>query len=285
MHPCTFSLFLGVLGILLSPTYASPVRSPRGISSSLYDDLVLYTKYSSAAYQIFCPRPLGNTLVESFSLPNAHAFIARDDSRREIVVSFRGSLSIVDALTDINVFLVPFVSPGIAKPFKVHAGFLLAYNAVAKSVLGTVSSQLAMFPGYAVVVTGHSLGGSIAALAATALKTALPDAPLRLFTFGQPRTGDANFAAFVEDTIGADNIFRDGVPSIIARLLGYEHHGTQYWQFVDPTPFNTLGPTTVKKCVGGEDPTCSDSILSTGINPAHVFYFGQVMVLNPLVCV
>jgi len=34
-----------------------------GIEQQVYDDLVLYTKYSSAAYQKLCPQPLGNTLI------------------------------------------------------------------------------------------------------------------------------------------------------------------------------------------------------------------------------
>lgn len=34
-----------------------------GIEQQVYDDLVRYTKYSSAVYQKVCVRPLGNTLV------------------------------------------------------------------------------------------------------------------------------------------------------------------------------------------------------------------------------
>ena len=34
-----------------------------GIEQQIYDDLVRYTKYSSAVYQKLCLRPLGNTLV------------------------------------------------------------------------------------------------------------------------------------------------------------------------------------------------------------------------------
>lgn len=38
-----------------------------GIAQSTYDNLVRYAKFSSAAYQLVCPRPLGNTLVKSVS--------------------------------------------------------------------------------------------------------------------------------------------------------------------------------------------------------------------------
>lgn len=34
-------------------------------------------------------------------------------------------------------------------------------------------------------------------------------------------------------------------------------------------------PDNVVKCSGQEDPNCSDSIPSTGINDAHLRYFGQ----------
>ncbi|KAJ7154912.1 Alpha/Beta hydrolase protein [Mycena crocata] len=277
------------LGLFLSAVSASPLLVPRSVSSSLYDDLVRYTKYSSAAYQLICPSPLGNTLVNSFSAGATQGFIARDDSRREIVVSFRGSFSLADAASDINLFLVPFVSPGISESFNVHSGFLAAYNVAADIVLTTVKAQAAKFPTYTIVVTGHSLGGAVAALAAPSLKTALPGAAIKLYTFGQPRTGDAKFASYVETKIGVANIFRgvhtfDGVPTLIPRILGYEHHGTEYWQFRDDDLL-TSAPTTVTKCVGHEDAACSDSILSSGINAAHIFYFGQVMAVNPVLCV
>ncbi|KAJ7830436.1 alpha/beta-hydrolase [Mycena olivaceomarginata] len=283
-----FAIICLVLG-LSSTSFASPVLTSRSISSSLYDHLVLYTKYSSASYQLVCPSPLGNTLVQSFSEGDTQGFVARDDDRKEIVVSFRGSFSLADAATDVDLFLTPFVSPGNSQTFEVHSGFLAAYNDVADIVLSTVKAQAAKFPSYDIVITGHSLGGSLAALGAVSVKTALPSAALKLYTFGQPRTGDAKWAAFVESTIGTANIFRavhtfDGVPTLIPRILGYEHHSVEYWQFEDPLLL-TSGSSTVTKCSGEEDPTCSDSIPSTGINAAHVFYFGQVMAVNPLLCV
>ncbi|KAJ6468611.1 Alpha/Beta hydrolase protein [Mycena vitilis] len=287
MHAFTYvALFFG---LLFSSSIAAPLLTSQAISSSTYDDLVRYTKYSAAAYQLFCPIPLGNTLVESFSTGDAHGFIARDDTRKEIVVSFRGSFDLVDVATDLDVFLTPFVSLGLHKSFNVHSGFLAAYNSVAEVVLPTVKAQLAKFPKYNIVITGHSLGGALASLCASSLKPMLPGVSMKLYTFGQPRTGDAQFAAFVESTIGVNNIFRavhtfDGVPTMVPRILGYEHHATEYWQFKDPGLF-TSPPTTVKQCVGEEDPACSDSIFSTGINPAHLFYFGQVMALDPLLCI
>ncbi|KAJ7214486.1 alpha/beta-hydrolase [Mycena pura] len=274
---------------VLSTSHASPILSPRSVPSSLYEEFVLYTKYSSAAYQLVCPRPLGKTLIQSFEVGRTQGFIARDADREEIVVSFRGTFSLKDAVTDAKVFLKPFVSPGIElNNVNVHHGFLDAYNNVAYDVLGTVRAELQKFPTYRVVVTGHSLGGAIASLAAPSLKNALPNADIRLFTFGQPRVGNDKYARYVEDLIGVENIFRavhtfDGVPTMVPLVWGYEHFATEYWQFRDPPPF-TSPHATVIRCDGGEDPSCSDSIPSTGINAFHTFYFGQVMAANPFLC-
>jgi len=55
----TFSLAL--LPLLL---FSSALGYPKGgIEQQVYDDLIRYTKYSSAVYQKICLRPLGNSLV------------------------------------------------------------------------------------------------------------------------------------------------------------------------------------------------------------------------------
>jgi alpha-beta hydrolase superfamily lysophospholipase len=102
---------------------------------------------------------------------------------------------------------VLFISPGIpldmADRLSVHRGFLAVYNAVAQTVLDGVKAEFAEHPAYTIVVTGtyslfifidlnihpwrvsgHSLGGAIASLAAPALKSELPIAAIKLFTFG-----------------------------------------------------------------------------------------------------
>lgn len=106
---------------LQSPLLLSPLIRA-GISEDIYSELLLFAKYSSAVYQFICPCPLGNTLVASvrrlvirafpffgsadaacaqFSnvLTHAHGLVARDDSRREVVVAFRGSYELADMLT------------------------------------------------------------------------------------------------------------------------------------------------------------------------------------------
>lgn len=87
--------------------------------AAVYDDLVHYFKYASTAYAIILPgpplipvRPNGQKLcakVCSFSsylqysrpsymriqmfdlISDTHGYVARDDTRKEIVVAFRGT--------------------------------------------------------------------------------------------------------------------------------------------------------------------------------------------------
>jgi len=282
------SVMLGGLTTLATPLL-DPRQSAVGVDQTTYDNLVRYTKYSSAVYQLICPAPVGKKLVKQFSAAWTQGLVARDDSRKEIVVAYRGSMELGDAFVNLQIVMTPLQSKGlnatVVGDAKVHTGFLGAYNVVADTTLSTVKSQLALYPAYAVVVTGHSLGGAVASLAAISIKAANPSAPLKLYTYGQPRVGNAEFSSFVEKSIGASNIYRavhtyDGVPTILFKSLGYRHFATEYWNFVDPAR-----PSSVKKCSGGDDPTCSDSIASTFINLAHISYFGQAMALNPLLCI
>ncbi|KLO05078.1 alpha/beta-hydrolase [Schizopora paradoxa] len=291
LTPFLLAVAAFVLWAEATPASITPALGKRSISQDLLDDFVRYTKYSSGAYQVLCPSPLGNTLVVQFSdlVTNTQGFIARDDSRKEIVVSYRGSLQAQDFLTDVDIILVPFSSQGVSSVqtngVTAHQGFLTAFNSVASVIISTVTEQLKQFPSYSLVSTGHSLGASLASLGGVSLAANFPGHPLKVFTFGQPRTGNPAYATMAENLIGVNNIFRavhtfDGVPTIIPEAIGYRHHATEFWNFVDP-PLTS----TVKQCSGEEDPTCSDSIPSTGINVAHVTYFGQAIALDPTVCI
>jgi len=228
-------------------------------------------------------------LVSSFSelFTDTQGFVSRDDSRKEIVVSFRGSAQIPDFFTDLAIIQVPLTSTGIKNigDAYVHSGFLNAYNSVSSAVISTVRGQLASHPGYTVISTGHSLGGSLAAIGALGLKSNFPSANVKLYTYGQPRTGNGAWASLVDSVVGTSNIYRavhtfDGVPTIIPTFVGYQHHGTEFWNYAE---LPSAGHT--KQCSGDEDSSCSKSIPSSGINLAHATYFGQLMTLNPLVCV
>jgi len=58
--------------------------------------------------------------------------------------------------------------------------------------------------GYRVWITGHSLGGSLASMTALYLvnQTIFPTDRIKLVTFGEPRTGNLNFAKAIEQNVG-----------------------------------------------------------------------------------
>ncbi|KAF9527380.1 Alpha/Beta hydrolase protein [Crepidotus variabilis] len=280
-------LVCGALSAFASPLPLLELESrANGVDQSTYSDMERYAKYSSATYQLICPKPLGNKLVTKFDVGGTTGFVARDDGRKEIVVAFRGTADLSDIITDAGISLKSMLLTGVTCPSQVavHSGFQVGYKNVESSVLNTVKSQLVTYPTYRVVVTGHSLGGALASLSAISLKSGIPNANLKLFTYGQPRAGNGAFASLVESLIGTPNIFRsvhtfDGVPTFFLDKLGYKHFASEFWQFQEPA-----NAGNIKICAGGEDPKCSDSIPSTFINVAHLSYFGQVMAINPFLC-
>lgn len=117
--------------------------------------------------------------------------------------------------------------------FQVHSGFQGAYEALSDDVSSKIESELSAHPDYSLTVTGHSLGGGIAAIS-TAAFTGLGH-EVTTYTFGEPKNGDQAFAEYLETQIPDEHYYRithanDGVPQIPPALLDYVHHGTEYWQ-------------------------------------------------------
>lgn len=71
--------------------------------------------------------------------------------------------------------MVPFISPGVTiYGAVVSGGYLYAYNVVASKIISLVEAQIATYPSYALVTSGHSLGGALASIAAISLKQNFP---------------------------------------------------------------------------------------------------------------
>ncbi|KAF9483200.1 alpha/beta-hydrolase [Pholiota conissans] len=209
-------------------------------------------------------------------LTDVQGFVARDDNRKEIVVALRGSASVTDMIINSQLVLVPLESPGVRVPSgtRVHSGFLLAWDSIAAEIILTIGKELVIYPEYSIATTGHSLGGSLALLAAVSLQQNFKTTSVRTYSYGAPRTGNKVFSDYVNATFAEDASRvvhgNDGVPTIIPRQLGYHHHGVEYWQYESPSSEET----TMKCDPVGEDPEGSASIPSQGINVAHTTYFG-----------
>ena len=153
----------------------------------------------------------------------------------------------------------------------------------------------AKYPDYEFYITGHSLGGAFATLAAldASLGGLVSAENLHLFTFGSPRVGDFNLAKAVVDNV--DEMYRithnrDIVPHTPPCYVGgldldcqsdpdhSDENGAHYWHawHVWPEIFYISNTNSdFKLCYDGEDPYCADQFNDIGDSVAdHLMYLG-----------
>ena len=88
----------------------------------------------------------------------------------------------------------------IQVPVRVHKGFLEAWTAhnysnIVLTRVDALISELGVDPSsLRLLITGHSLGGALATLAAHALRLTYPTSNITVYTYGQPRVGNDAFA-------------------------------------------------------------------------------------------
>ncbi|MGP1384794.1 MAG: lipase family protein [Thainema sp.] len=184
---------------------------------------------------------------------DTQAFAFRIDHR--IILAFRGTQQLRDWLTNADVVQANLQSFGNLDAIKlgqVHNGFQSGWRSIYRQVSKTLQKWCEAEPGtnMEVWVTGHSLGGALATLAATSLKEqGIP--VTKLYTFGQPRTGNGIFLDYFNTSLGfKEQAFRfvnntDIVPRVPLRALSrrfwfapwnlrslYGHGGTlKYFNF------------------------------------------------------
>ncbi|XP_046857413.1 lipase-like isoform X2 [Xenia sp. Carnegie-2017] len=112
---------------------------------------------------------------------------------------------------------------------KVHSGFFQYYNLLETQMFEKVKALSDKHPGSKIIVTGHSLGGAIATLAAVDLVNAKHT--VDLITFGSPRVGNKEFAQYIDTTVkGLDlrvTYKGDPVTDLPPKIIGYRHVGQE----------------------------------------------------------
>ncbi|MFM7733310.1 MAG: lipase family protein, partial [Cyanobium sp.] len=143
----------------------------------------------------------------------AQGFLASTAS--VVLVTFRGTESTADWLSNLQVQLKTV--PGLGK---VHAGFWGQFTAL-QPQLETLLQARRNVP---IVVSGHSLGGAIAVLAAA---TWAASRPVRaLYTYGQPAVAQAGAATRIGTTLAGRHHRLVNDADIVPRVPpGYTHSG------------------------------------------------------------
>lgn len=170
----------------------------------------------------------------------------------EIIVAYKGAYPTINWIMCSIYFKVDTdLCPGC----KVHYGILKTYLSIRDDVIAAVSALYAKFPHAKIIVTGHSMGGGMAALTALDIFRNVGFVH-QLITFASPRMGNKQFAEAINSKIL--NVFRvvhyrDPVPHMPPHAFGFQHYASEVWYDVEDS-------THWEQCEGAENKNCSDSV-------------------------
>ncbi|KAF1328893.1 hypothetical protein FI667_g6455, partial [Globisporangium splendens] len=198
--------------------------------------------------------PYGFDLVTHLrsSLTDTHVVVALNQDRTRLVVAFRGTTSrenwksnlrfhqkvlwvksrgrwrqrtCMEATKD---FLSKIPLLNMALP-RVHSGFWKAYASVRDELKEVTRLILDENPGVTVYVTGHSMGGALAILAAYDLAVNF-SMKVNMYNFGGPRVGNPSFCRHYNKCVATSyRVVMDGdiVPGVPKFWGLYQHVGTE----------------------------------------------------------
>ena len=290
-HHCRHTIlhFLG-----FSCVVGPPNSESNGITRELLDQFNLMAQYSAASY---CPGnnngtgapitcSVGNCpLVEAAGAHGAFefedtlfmddtGFLAVDDTNRAIVLAFRGSMSIANWEANFHFLRRP---SDLCPRCNVHEGFWDSWIEIREQVKRKVLPVIHAHPDYRFVITGHSLGGAVATLAAGEFRKMNSDLAeiTELFTFGSPRVGNGHTVAFLTDQSQFSyriTSMSDPIPRAPGHVLGYSHMSPEYWIHSNP---ENPGPNDIKLVTGFYNKHGNSGKHGFKVR-RHSYYFGLI---------
>ena len=229
-------------------------------------------------------------------------FILYYPSNDSIVLSFQGTQG--DSVGDwVDDFMYAMTKPPLEwgwpsgeevdVDIRIEDGFTYAWNELRDVAYNQTVHMMRKYPSAKFYVTGHSLSGALASLAAADLAMNGIDI-YKVIIFGAPRAGNLGWAFFYNDLLGLKNSTfrvvneRDPVPHIpftgVTFMRGYHHVGIEVWlngfdfvQCNNVLPFEECKFSTT--CFYNEDQSCSLSqtiCLTPSCIEMHVGYYETV---------
>ncbi|KAF5738700.1 Alpha/beta-Hydrolases superfamily protein [Tripterygium wilfordii] len=207
--------------------------------------------------------------------------VAKDPNA--IIIAFRGTQgqSIQNWIEDLYWKQLDLNYPGMPDAM-VHHGFFSAYynTTIHPGILTAIKEAKEIYGDLDIMVTGHSMGGAMAAFCGLDLAVNHEAQNVQVVTFGQPRIGNAAFASYysqlVPNTIRVTN-GHDIVPHLPPYYYyfpqkTYHHFPREVWLY--EFGLGSLVYRVEKVCDdSGEDPTCSRSVMGNSISD-HIVYYG-----------
>ncbi|XGW25347.1 hypothetical protein V3C99_006628 [Haemonchus contortus] len=233
-------------------------------------ELCLANRFTNATLKSQVNSTCGPTASQE--LCSGFTAVIHDDGA--IAISFRGTeeRSQLIAEADQSLFdrQISWIAGG-----KVSKYFFDAFNYLWDAGMGSDFDELrSMYPTYEIWVTGHSLGGALASLAASYIIDVeqVPAATIKLVTFGQPRTGNVGYAkAHDRQMVYSFRVvhWKDVIPHVPPEFfMGYYHHKSEAFYEAD---MGIGANYTV--CYANESRKCSDGLdYATSIQD-HLNYF------------
>jgi hypothetical protein len=177
--------------------------------------------------------PSGFQVRATFNKGNVQTFLAVNPDELA-VLAFRGTANWQDWEINLNALRMPM--PGF-EAVSVHSGFWDAYVDSADDILAAVNQHVS--PDLGLYITGHSLGGALAQIAAAKLER---DNLAACYTFGSPRVATKAFDRFVKCPHYRLVNHWDLVPGVPLPMFlwGYRHTG-------DPRLLAGVSPTEVER--------------------------------------
>ncbi|GAA0139597.1 hydrolase [Lithospermum erythrorhizon] len=275
------------------------VKARHKVQLPLYDPTLTKTmvEYASAVYmsdltELFywtCSRCDG--LTKGFEMIELivdvrhclQAFVGVAKNLNATVIAFRGTQesSLQNWVSDLYWKQLDLKYPGMDDAM-VHQGFYTAYHntTLRPAILSAIQRVKELYGDIQVMVTGHSMGGAMAAFCGLDLTVNLGIPNIQVTTLGQPRIGNAAFAScysrLVPNTIRVTNNH-----DIVPHLPPYYTHFPQktYHHFPREVWLYNIGIGSFvlrveKLCDdSGEDPSCSRSVSGNSITD-HLEYYG-----------
>ncbi|EPS74592.1 hypothetical protein M569_00162, partial [Genlisea aurea] len=214
------------------------------------------------------------------------AFVGFSADLNATVIAFRGTqeTSIQNWVADLYWKQLDVDFDGVDGAM-VHHGFYSAYynTTVRPGVLEGVQKAKEFYGSANILVTGHSMGGAMAAFCGLDLYLNLGEPNVQVTTFGQPRIGNAAFASYyakvLPETIRVTH-GHDIVPHLppyyhLFPQKTYHHFPTEVW--LHSVGLKSLVYTAEDVCDdSGEDPNCSRSVRGSSITD-HLSYYDITM--------
>ncbi|KAJ9086763.1 hypothetical protein DSO57_1000389 [Entomophthora muscae] len=258
----------------LSPPSTDPVTTKMRLPSK--KNILRFLWYASATYcdngqteKWNCTScKLGNKNLKYYmKLKNQQfntlGYVALDHEERMILIVFRGTRGIENVLLDSD--FIPSRFKYVPDPKnRVHSGFINAMESLAPQFMAALE-RLHTSPHYRqykIGIVGHSLGGSMACLAAIKIHTVfqIPWSQIELITYGQPRTGNRAFAEWFDaQPLASARVvnYNDFVPHIYGAFINdFVHHQNEvFFDIVN-------GKKKLRYCNNKvlEDPKCSNRV-------------------------